>query len=126
MEIASEFLVMAATLIQIKSKSLLPVTKDSSLPSDSEEELDTQEQLIERLIQYKRFKEITAKLKEREKQQAQIYFKRKNDTADFIDPNDIIPQIMAEELISAFKNALSSFNNTKNIEDTPKLSLIHI
>ncbi len=120
LEIASEFLVMAATLIQIKSKSLLPVTKDSSLPSDSEEELDTQEQLIERLIQYKRFKEITAKLKEREKQQAQIYFKRKNDTADFIDPNDIIPQIMAEELISAFKNALSSFNNTKNIEDTPK------
>ena len=57
LEIASEFLIMASTLLYIKSKGLLPKQVED------EEEL-TEEQLIARIIEYKKYKEITAKLRE--------------------------------------------------------------
>ena len=56
LEIASEFLVMASTLILLKSKSLLPKQVED------EEEI-TEEELIRRIIEYKKYKDITAKLK---------------------------------------------------------------
>ncbi len=57
LEIASEFLVMASTLLYLKSKTLLPnVVED-------EKEL-TEEELLQRIIEYKKYKEITQKLKE--------------------------------------------------------------
>ena len=57
LEVTSEFLVMASTLLYIKSKGLLPNQVES------EEEL-TEEQLIQRIIEYKKYKEITKKLRE--------------------------------------------------------------
>lgn len=54
MEIASEFLVMASTLLHIKSKMLLPVSKDTE---EEEEEVDPREELILNLIEYKRIKQ---------------------------------------------------------------------
>lgn len=57
LEITSEFLIMASTLLYIKSKGLLPKQEEP------EEEL-TEEQLIARIIEYKRYKEITSKLRE--------------------------------------------------------------
>lgn len=58
LEIASEFLVMASTLLYIKSKKLLPVVE-----SIEEEEELTEEQLLNRIIEYKKYKEISATLK---------------------------------------------------------------
>ena len=52
LEIASEFLVMASTLLYLKSKSLLP-------KQEEEEEEITEEELIRRIIEYKKFKEIS-------------------------------------------------------------------
>ena len=57
LEIASEFLVMASTLLYLKSKNLLPKQED-------EEEEITEEELIRRIIEYKKFKEISKVLKE--------------------------------------------------------------
>lgn len=57
LEITSEFLIMASTLLYIKSKGLLPKQEEP------EEEL-TEEQLIARIIEYKKYKEITNKLRE--------------------------------------------------------------
>ncbi len=57
LEITSEFLIMASTLLYIKSKGLLPKQEEP------EEEL-TEEQLIARIIEYKRYKEITSRLRE--------------------------------------------------------------
>jgi len=62
MEVASEFVVMASTLLEIKSKTLLPVEIDKN-----EEEVDPREELVARLIEYKAFKELTKELKESEK-----------------------------------------------------------
>lgn len=57
LEIASEFLVMASTLLYLKSKNLLP-------KQEEDEEEITEEELIKRIIEYKKFKEISKTLKE--------------------------------------------------------------
>jgi segregation and condensation protein A len=59
-EVAGEFLVMAATLMAIKSRSLLP-----SESIDLEEELDPRDELIQRLIEYRHFKSASRELEER-------------------------------------------------------------
>ena len=58
LEIASEFVVMASTLLFLKSKNLLP-------KQEEEEEEITEEELIRRIIEYKKFKEISKVLREK-------------------------------------------------------------
>ncbi len=70
LEVASEFLVMASTLLHIKSKMLLPEKKEQK-----EEELDPREELVRRLIEYKRYKEFTLELKEFEKKWDTVVFR---------------------------------------------------
>jgi segregation and condensation protein A len=63
LEIASEFLVIAATLLSIKSRLLLPSKKDKEL---EEEEIDPKEELLLKVLEYKKYKEFSGTLKERE------------------------------------------------------------
>jgi segregation and condensation protein A len=64
MEIASDFIVMAARLLEIKAKALLPQNKE---PGEDEE--DIQAKLVRQLVEYKVFKEISAYLKSREERE---------------------------------------------------------
>lgn len=112
LDITSEFLVMASTLLYLKSKSLLP-------KQESEEEELTEEELIRRIIEYKKYKEITTKLKENFLLYSKRYFKQ----AEEIElPNQkiekdyekgIIPEIY-EKLIK--RNVEKVNENAKNIE----------
>lgn len=68
LEIASEFIIMASTLLYLKSKNLLP-------KQEEEEEEITEEELIRRIIEYKKFKEISKVLKEQYKSNSNRYFK---------------------------------------------------
>ena len=68
LEVTSEFLIMASTLIYIKSKNLLPKA------SDDEEEI-SEEELLRRIIEYKKYKEISKTLKEMYKNNAVRFFK---------------------------------------------------
>src|SRR5699024_5291141 len=70
LNIASEYLVMAATLLEIKSSMLLP--KQEMAQTDGYEE-DPREELIERLIEYKKFKEAAESLKEKESEEQQLF-----------------------------------------------------
>lgn len=72
LSIASEYLVMAAELIEMKSRLLLPAKKEEE--SDEFEE-DPKEALIKRLIDYKYYKEITSTFKELEKERSQVFTK---------------------------------------------------
>ena len=63
-EVASEFLVMAATLLQIKSKILLPDTKVEEVNEDDTDEVDPRKELVERLLEYRRYKEVSSILGE--------------------------------------------------------------
>lgn len=75
MDIASEFLVMAATLLQIKSRILLP---DAVMDEEQgeEEALDPRLELVERLLEYKRYKEVSSKLEELQAEAGNRYFRQ--------------------------------------------------
>lgn len=70
LEIASEFLVMAATLLHIKSSMLLP-----RHDNEGEQEPDPREDLVQRLVTYKKYKEFAEILKEREAAWARVHYK---------------------------------------------------
>lgn len=70
LEISSEFLVLAATLLQIKSKMLLPKPED-----DEVDDIDPREELVRRLTEYKKVKESTPYFKERENIGSYMFFK---------------------------------------------------
>lgn len=64
LDVAGEFLVMAATLIHIKSRMLLPAEADEA---DEDEGVDPREELVRRLLEYQRFKDAAAELEQRER-----------------------------------------------------------
>ena len=70
LEIASEYLVMASELLEIKSKMLLPNKEE-----EEEEEIDPREELVSRLLEYEAYKEITKTLKEKENIRRDIHTK---------------------------------------------------
>src|SRR5918992_2561533 len=70
-DIAGEFVVMAANLIYLKSRGLLPA--DQQPPEEDAEEDDPRWDLIRQLIEYKKFKEAAAELHVRELQQERIF-----------------------------------------------------
>ncbi|MDD4909811.1 MAG: segregation/condensation protein A [Candidatus Omnitrophica bacterium] len=102
LNIAGEFLVMASTLINIKSKMLLPAEEKQAL---EEEEEDPRQELVNRLIEYQRFKEAAGKLKRLEDARREVFTRDAND-----DPAEIDDEVYFEaslfDLIAAFRNAL--------------------
>src|SRR6267143_3548398 len=70
-DLAGEFVVMAANLIYLKSRSLLPI--DQQPPEEDAEEDDPRWDLIRQLIEYKKFKEAAAELHLRELEQERIF-----------------------------------------------------
>lgn len=70
MDVASEFIVMAARLLEIKAKALLPKNEDQT-----EDEEDLQAKLIRQLVEYKIFKEISAYFQTREQQELQAIYR---------------------------------------------------
>ena len=101
-EIASEFLVMAATLLQIKSKILLPDTKIETETTD-EEETDPRQELVERLLEYRRYKEISSVLSEMAQEAGQRYFRK----STLPEPKHLPPTGLDVKLLwQAFQNVL--------------------
>lgn len=102
LNIAGEFLVMAATLMQIKSKMLLPAEENK------EEELeDPRQELVNRLLEYEKFKEIAQNLRQREQDQKEV-FKRPITEAEKEIPGEAPVYFEASifDLINAFSQAL--------------------
>ena len=75
-DVAGEFVVMAANLIYLKSRSLLPV--DQQPPEEDVEEDDPRWDLIRQLIEYKKFKEAAAQLQVRQLEQERIFVREPN------------------------------------------------
>ncbi len=70
MDVMSEFLVMAATLLDIKSRMLLPPEKD-----EEGEDIDPRSELVEKLLEYKIFKSMSYELKDREDGAGEILYR---------------------------------------------------
>lgn len=103
MEIASEFLVMAATLLQIKSRMLLP--KAPTL--DEEEETDPRQQLVEMLVEYRRIKELASSLAVL-KEEADRYYHRRAMFAD------VCERVLPNYSVGVLLKALASMVNSDN------------
>jgi len=73
-DIASEFLVMAATLLQIKSRMLLPRPVQNN--DTTEDEGDPRQELVERLLEYRKYKQLAAVMEELSRQR-ELFFTRK-------------------------------------------------
>jgi len=104
LEVAGEFIVMAATLMQIKVRMLLP--KDEN----AEEEEDPRAELVRRLIEYKRFKEMSQQMGTMEAEQRKVYY-RKFFAADpkvhmAEESNEMMKDVSLFNLIAAFKKAM--------------------
>lgn len=111
LEIASEYLVLASELIEIKSKLLLPNVKneDSSL-----EEEDPREELINRLLEYQAYKEITKVLQEKEVLRRQIYTKSPESVKNYVDEvSGITSDVTLDDLVDAFKRYLERKRDNK-------------
>ena len=98
-DIASEWLVMAATLVQIKSRILLPLEEDQG--DELFEESDPRMELVEKLLEYRRYKEVARALEERELNEMEVF--RRN-VGDLESTPDI--EVDLYDLISAFKNVV--------------------
>ncbi|MGA5690355.1 segregation/condensation protein A [Cytobacillus pseudoceanisediminis] len=89
LDVASEYLVMAATLLAIKSKMLLPKHEEEELEDEygMEMEEDPRDELVERLIEYRKYKEAAEELKEREQDRSLMYTKPPADLSEYV--NDL-------------------------------------
>ena len=105
LNVASEYVVMAAELIEMKSNLLLPKPKNSD---DDEFEEDPKEQLINRLLLYKQFKEVTKDLRSLEEERSNYYTKEVSDMSEYIkdDEPKFTNEVNIDDLINAFNNML--------------------
>lgn len=113
LEIASEYLVMASELIELKSKLLLPNPKKE----EEEAEEDPREDLVNRLLEYQAYKEITKVLKEKEELRKEIYTKSPENIKNYVDENTKLPSdISLDDLIDAFKKYLERKKEAKPLK----------
>lgn len=115
LEVASEFIVMAATLLQIKSKMLLPKQKKDldELAIDDE---DPRAELVEKLIEYKKYKEVSNILQKREDIYSKLFYKDA-EIIDDIEENEMFLNITLEDIVNAFTDILDKHiknNDEKN------------
>ena len=114
LEIASEYLVMASELIELKSKLLLPNPK---VEETEEEQVDPREELVNRLLEYQAYKEITKVLKEKEELRKEIYTKSPENIKNYIEEDTkLSSDITLDDLVEAFKKYLERKKESKPLK----------
>lgn len=112
LEIASEYLILASELIEIKSKLLLPNVK---VDEDGEEvEEDPRDELVKRLLEYQAYKEITKELQKREEIRSMVYTKIPENYAQYCDGKvEAKVEYEVDDLVNALKNYLLRKKDSK-------------
>jgi len=111
LEVTSEFLVMAATLLAIKSNQLLPkppVFEDDYGEWYEDDGIDTRDELIQKLIEYKKFKQIAEQLREKEIERSLVFSREPEDMTPFQSEVKVNPLegLHVSDLVAAFQKAL--------------------
>lgn len=97
--VAQEFMVLAATLIEIKSKMILP---RMTVDGETVFEEDPRSELVEKLIEYKRFKAASELLSEREERNLHIFEKPQEDISRYLDNPDEYLSLDIKQFAQAF------------------------
>lgn len=106
LDVTGEYLVMAATLIQIKSRMLLPADADTG-EEDEIEEGDPRLELVEKLLEYRRYREISERLESLERERAEWYSRQAAPRAipDDEEGEELL-EVSVYDLIAAFRGVL--------------------
>jgi len=115
LEVAGEFLVMAATLMYIKSRELLPTDQQAQV-EDEDEGQDPRWELIRQLVEYKKFKDAAAQLAVLEARQDNI-FPRLPIKPEFDEPAPARPDVSIFDLVNAVNSVLKRFNKREDLRD---------
>ncbi|NLM34395.1 MAG: segregation/condensation protein A [Clostridiales bacterium] len=116
LEITSEFIVMASTLLEIKSKMLLPRINEKN-----EEEGDPRAQLVEKLLEYKKFKAVAAYFRDRMGDTGYLFSKKPEIIDDkALDKNDedIFKNITMLDLYNLYNDLINRYRNKINQNNT--------
>jgi segregation and condensation protein A len=114
-DVAGEFVVMAANLIYLKSRSLLPV--DQQPPDEEAEEDDPRWDLIRQLIEYKKFKEAAAQLQVRQLEQEGMFVRLANGGDEFAVAPLRLGEVGIFQLINAFQNVLKRVDAREDLQE---------
>ncbi len=113
LEIASEYLVLASELLEIKSKMLLPRQKIE----EEEDEEDPRDELISRLLEYQAYKEISKVLQEKEERRSEIYTKTPESINNYMEEvHEIKSDVSLDDLVEAFRRYLERKKETKPLK----------
>ena len=113
-ELAGEFIVMAANLIYLKSRSLLPI--DQQPPEEDAEEDDPRWDLIRQLIEYKKFKEAAAELHLRQLEQERI-FPREGSASSLLQGPLRLEEVGIFQLINAFQTVIKRIEARQDVQE---------
>jgi segregation and condensation protein A len=112
LEVAGEFVVMAANLMYLKSRSLLPAHVQP--PEEEAEEDDPRWDLIRQLVEYKKFKEAAARLGEREAIQNSLFGRAGESEPP---PERPLGEVSVFDLINAFNAVLKRLNKQEDLRE---------
>ncbi len=101
--VAGEFLVMAATLLQIKSKMLLPADETAA---DEEDGPDPREELVQRLLEYKKFKDAARQLDEHERLWREIYSREQSQALELKSDETLLDNVSLFDLVDVLQGIL--------------------
>lgn len=118
LEVAGDYLVMAATLMAIKSQMLLP--KQELEPTDEEYEEDPREALVTQLLEYRKFKYAAEILSDRAEERSQYFTKEPMDVDEYKDENPPLAanQMNTIDLFLAFHSMLEKRKKRQVLETT--------
>ncbi len=121
LDIAGEFIVTAAELMQIKVQMLLP-----RMNGEGEEELDPRAELVRRLLDYKRYKEMAGELQRMSEEQSKVSYRKifSYDPKIAEDPNEenLLRDVTLFDLIAAFKYVVDRMPR-KHVHEINKLNV---
>ncbi|MFD1738813.1 segregation/condensation protein A [Bacillus salitolerans] len=111
LDVASEYLVMAATLLAIKSKMLLPKQEEVLLDDELGYEVgeDPREELMRRLIEYRRYKEAARDLKSLEEERGQMFTRAPSDLSEYQGAFEVerkVVDVSVYDMLGAFQKLL--------------------
>lgn len=111
LQVAADFILMAATLVHIKSKMLLP--RHPEVEGGEAPLEDPRQPLVDKLLEYQRFKEITRLLEEREVVAAHQYERPPLTLEEFAGPDALALEVDVYDLVSALENVLKRASDRK-------------
>lgn len=114
--VAGEFLVMAATLVQIKSKMLLPLDEREE---DEEDGPDPREELVRRLLEYRTYKDAAGQFANRERLWREIYHRDLGEPSPVKSDETLLDEVTLFDLVDALQGVLARTPDRHLLEITP-------